>query len=116
MSIKQNPAKDPLGPVPEPPWGEVKPEGKTSDVVRFVLADRTVSFPVKELKRWELVGGDPECLQIKTEKAVITVEGKLLAAVRDALDEVRLVQLRVNGQRPSARPGPIVRRIAIESS
>ena len=115
MSIKQNPAQEPLTPVPAPPWGEVKPEGKAAEVVRFVLADRTVSFPVKELKRWSLIGGDPECLEIKAEKATIVVEGKLLAAVRDALDEGRLAQVRVNGPRPSLRPGPVIRRIAIES-
>jgi hypothetical protein len=115
MSIKQGPDKDPLGPVPEPPWGEMKPEGQTTAVVEFVLADRTVSYPVKELKSWTLVAGDPERLEIQTDKAVIVIEGKLLATVRDALNESRLVKVRINGARPSLRPGPVVRAIAVET-
>lgn len=116
MSIKQAPDKDPLGPMPEPPWGEMKPEGQTTGAVRFVLADRTVSYPVKEIKSWTLIAGDPERLEIQADKAVIIVEGKLLSMLRDALDESRLVRVRINGARPSQRPGPLVRSIAIETS
>lgn len=115
MSIKQGPDKDPLGPVPEPPWGEMKPEGQTTGAVQFILADRTVSYPVKGLKSWTLIAGDPERFEINTEKAVIVIEGKLLVTLRDALNESRLVKVRVNGARPSQRPGPVVRSIAIET-
>jgi hypothetical protein len=116
MSIKQDPSKEPLTPPAEPPWGKAEPEGKTANVVQFVLADRTVSFPVKAIKRWELVGGDPERLLITIEKELVSVEGKALGLLRDALNESRLQIVRINGARPSARPGPVVRRIAIESA
>ncbi|MEO6244529.1 MAG: hypothetical protein ABIQ12_03760 [Opitutaceae bacterium] len=114
MSIKQHPSLEALTPPPVLPWGKVEPEGKTSDVVRFVLADRTVSLPASEFKRWELVAGDPERLTITTEKDTMALEGKALAEIRDALDKSRLVEVRVNGNRPTSRPGPVVRAITIE--
>ena len=114
MSIQQQPGKKPLVTPPPPTWGETKPEGQTARVVRFVFADRVVTFPFSELKRWEHVAGEPELLTINAGKEIITVEGAELAVVRAALDLARLAELRSNYERSGARPGPRVRQITIE--
>ena len=114
MSIQQQPGKKPLGPPPPPTWGETTPVGATARVVRFVLADRVVTFPFSELKRWEHVAGEPELLAIHAGKEIITVEGAELAVVRAALDLARLGELRPNHERSVSRPGPRVRQITIE--
>jgi hypothetical protein len=114
MSIQQQPGKRPLVPPPPPTWGETTSDGQTARVVRFVLADRVVTFPFSELKRWEHVAGAPELLTIHAGKEVVTIEGAELAVVRAALDLARLVELRPNHDRSGARPGPRVRQITIE--
>ena len=114
MSIEQQPGKTPLCSPPPPTWGELSPEGQRATVVRFVVADRVVSFPTSELRRWEHVAGDPEVLTIQAGKEAIVVEGRELNVVRAALDLTSLCELRPNGERSHARPGPRVRRITIE--
>ena len=114
MSIEQQPGKKLLV-MPSPPtWGETTPEGKTAGVVRFVLADRVVTFPFSELKRWEHVAGEPELLVIRAGEKIVTVEGAELAVVRAALDLARLAEIRPNHERSAVRPGPRVRQISIE--
>ena len=114
MSIEQQPGKKAFVVPPPPTWGELEPEGRTANVVRFVLADRVVSFPVSELRRWEHVAGEPETLTISAGKESVLVEGRNLHVVRAALDLGCLGELRVNLERSNARPGPQVRRITIE--
>ncbi len=115
MSIEQQSGKKLLVPRPPPPWGEIAPEGRTAAVVRFILPDRVVAYPHGELKRWEHAAGEPEMLTINAGKEQVVVEGRDLAAIRTALDLGRLCELRptFNGKTGS-RPGPQVRRIAIE--
>ncbi len=117
MSIEIYPGGMPLArPVP-PNWGEISPEGKTATVVRFVLVNRWVSFPIDQFERWEHAVGEPELLTIKTGKEEIVIEGRELSEIRAALDMGRLCELRVNFPRPTgARPGPQVRRITIETA
>ena len=114
MSIQQQTGKKPLVPPPLPTWGETTPDGQTASVVRFVLADRVVTFPFSEFKRWEHVAGEPELLTIHAGDEVVTVEGAGLAVVRAALDLARLGELRPNYERSGVRPGPRVRQITIE--
>lgn len=114
MSIQQQPGKKPLVPPPPPTWGETTPEGQTAGVVSFVVADRVVTFPYSELKRWEHVAGEPELLTIHAGNEVVTIEGTELAVIRAALDLTRLGELRTNHERSGARPGPRVRQITIE--
>lgn len=117
MSIEIFPGSKPLAQPVSPNWGEISPNGETAKVVRFALVDRWVSFPADEFKRWEHAVGEPELLTIKTGKEEIVIEGRELGEVRAALDLGRLCELRVNFPRPTgARPGPQVRRIAIETA
>ncbi len=114
MSIEQRPGKKPFAVPPPPTWGELAPEGRIANVVRFVLVDRVVSFPMSELRRWEHVAGEPETLTINAGKEQVVVEGQELHVVRAALDLGCLDELRVNQERSNVRPGPRVRRISIE--
>lgn len=114
MSINSHPGKDPLAPPAPRTWGAVAPERQTASALRLVLADRSVSFPLGELKRWEHVAGNPETLSILAGKEVITVEGLNLAEVRQALDDSRLRELRFSGAKAGPRTGPQVRRITVE--
>ncbi len=114
MSIEQQPGKKPLASTPPPTWGEVAPEGHAAAVVRFVLIDRVICYPVAELRRWEHVAGEPETLSINAGKELIVVEGRELNAVRSALDLGRLCEVRPTPERANVRPGPRVRRITVE--
>lgn len=116
MSIEHQPGRNPLVPATPPTWGEVTPEGEQATVVRFVLVDRVVTFPFAQLKRWEHIAGDPEILSITAGKEQVVIEGAELAAISAALDLKRLGEVRVNHERSRARPGPRVRRIAIETA
>jgi len=114
MSIEPHPGSKPLVPPPPPTWGEIAPVGKTALVVRFALADRVVTFPMDQFKRWEHTAGEPELLTITTDKEQIVMEGRELAEVRAALDLGRLSEVHINYPRAGARPGPRVQRITIE--
>lgn len=115
MSIETHPGKKTIAPPAPVNWGEVIPEGQRAQVIRFVLSDRVVTYPLHELHRWEHTAGETECLTISAGKEEIVVEGHELARIRAALDLGRLVEVRVNFTRTSAgRPGPCISRIAIE--
>lgn len=114
MSIDHHPAKEPLSLPPPRPWGVVTSEKEAGGCVRFVLADRTVTFPYGELKRWEHVAGNPEILVISAGQEMVRVEGQQLAEIRGALDNSRIRELRECERRPVARTGPVVNRITIE--
>lgn len=114
MSIHQHPAREPLAPPPGPLWGEVAPENERAVAVRFVLADRVVSFPLGELRRWEHMAGNPERLVVAAGTETVTIEGHHLAAIRAALDSARLREIRATPQKPATRAAPVVRRITIE--
>ncbi len=114
MSIEQLPGQKPLVPAPPPTWGEVTPEDEKAKVVRFLLVDRVVTFPLSELKRWEHLAGEPEVISITAGKEQVVIEGAELGAICAALDLRRLSEVRANYERSKVRPGPRVRRITIE--
>lgn len=113
MSIAHHPGKDPLAPPAPRSWGLILPERQMCPTLRLVLSDRSISFPVADLRRWEHVAGDPELLTILTSREAIEIEGRLLAEVRQALDELRLKELKINGVGPQLRDGPVVQRITL---
>lgn len=117
MSIEPHPEGKPLVAAPPPSWGEIAPAGQTATVMRFVLVDRVVTYPTEQFKRWEHVVGVPEMLTLTTGNEQVVVEGRELAEIRAALDLGRLCELRVNyPPKSGTRPGPQVRRIAIEAA
>lgn len=116
MSINHHPGKDPLTPPTARSWGSIRPDGRPNPSLRLVLVDRTISYPIGELKRWEHVAGNPETLTIVAGSESVIIEGHHLIEVRQALDESRLCELRESVQRDSFRDGPQIVRIIIESA
>lgn len=115
MSIEPRSASEPLVPQPPPEWGEVAPDGQTAQVVRFVLDERVVSYPVDQFRSWVHDLGFPETLTIRAGREQVIIEGAELAPIRMALDLGRLCELRVvHSRKRSGRPGPQVRRITVE--
>jgi hypothetical protein len=104
MALKQNPELAPAVKSGGPAWGVLVEKGESAQVVRFVVGDRSVSFPVHSLKRWEFVPGTPDTLGIATGGEIVTVQGHGLAAVRDALDAGALLVLRVKSGRGATPP------------
>ncbi|MEZ5415455.1 MAG: hypothetical protein R3F03_14210 [Opitutaceae bacterium] len=95
-------------------WGDIASGKGLREAVRFVLADRVVSYPLNELRRWEHLAGNPEHLLISVGEEMVRVEGRQLIEVRLALDESRLLELRVSQSRPLVRGGTVISRITIE--
>ena len=106
MALKGHPEADPAAPLPRVrAWGVLTDDDETAQVVRFVIADRSVSFPFHAFKRWEFNPETTDTLVIRVEDEIVTVQGRGLAAVRDALDAGALLVLRVKpGRAPSAPP------------
>jgi hypothetical protein len=80
-------------------WGRLTDEGRSAVVLRAVLTDRTVSLPYHTLARWELSLGETETLIVHSGPLVVTVRGRRLGPLRDALDTARLEQVRAQGER-----------------
>ncbi|WP_438479709.1 hypothetical protein [Oleiharenicola lentus] len=114
MTLDLAPGQNSPIPEPPPPWGEIVPPGQTSLVLRIVLADRAISYPTQELRRWEHRQGNPETLTISAGREEIAVEGTELGALRAALDLGRVAELRTMYPRARIQPGPQIRRITIE--
>ena len=104
MALKGHPETEPVARQPRTrPWGVLTEDEETAQVVRFVVGDRSVSFPFHSFKRWEFNPGTTDTLAIRIEEEIVTVQGRGLAAVRDALDAGALLILRVKpGRLPSA--------------
>ena len=113
MSIKRHePASGAAAPKSEPC---VVVSGHPVPVVRFELAERTISYLTAEVKRWELLSGEQDKLLIKAGSDVVIVIGRDLAAAHDALDNVRLQVLReAPGRRAALADGPWIQAIKIE--
>lgn len=111
------PTRELIPPPPPLPWGQLVDEGKLAAVVRFVTPQQTASWPVHGLIRWLWTPGEAELLVIHASGGTITITGRKLDAVRDALDSGRLQQVQVMTERGGgAGAGPFVRGIAIASS
>ena len=87
-------------------WGRLTGEGRSAAVIRFILPDRTISFPYHALTRWEYAVGETETLLVFAGTNTITVRGRHLGPLRDGLDRARLEQVRVQGERAALRATP----------
>jgi hypothetical protein len=113
MSIEHSPNQRPTLQAAPPTWGELAGQGERALVVRFVLVDRTVTFPVSQVRRWEHTLGEPEYLLILAGTNTVVIEGRDLSPIRFALDVGRLAEVRTNREHVS-RPGPRVRQVTME--
>lgn len=100
---------------PPPPWGRLTDEGRHASVIRFVTSERTISWPCHALVRWEWTSGDNQTLQVHAAGGVVTITGKRLDVLRDALDAGRLERVQVMTERAAAAnvADPFVREITV---
>ena len=84
-------------------------------VVRFELADRSLSYLTTELRHWELAHvGSGERLYVRAGAEGIVITGQNLLPIRQALDLLRLQIVRLFVGRKAFASGPIVEAIEIE--
>ncbi len=102
MSIKRR--EPPGGTPPAKPTGCVVVSISPITSVRFELAEKTVCCPLSAVARWEWSNVGEEKLIIDLAKDRVTVTGRGLASVLDALDVGRLQVLRESP--PTRAPGP----------
>lgn len=107
MALKDHPATKPVAPPSrECAWGVLADGDEAALAVRFVLGERSVSFPMHALKRWEFSPGATDTLTIQANAERIVVQGHGLAAVRDALDAGALRVLRTKPGRGAVAAAP----------
>lgn len=105
MALKDHTETSPAAPQSRTrSWGLLTDGDETAQVVRFVVGDKSVSFPLHAFKRWEFMPGATEMIAVRTEAETITITGRGLAAVRDALDAGELLVLRVKPGRATSEP------------
>jgi len=99
MNLKPQPDK-PTVALPNPPtWGVLAQDGEPVSSMRFECAVASYSYPYHRLDRWIFHPGDPERLIVQAGKDTITICGRELVSVRDALENGRLRVLRSAGER-----------------
>jgi hypothetical protein len=83
--------------------------------VRFELVDRVFSMPAASLKSWESLSGTDEKIVIHAASGKVTVIGRGLEAVHDALDNGRLQVLRESpGASAALHDGPVILAIKLD--
>jgi hypothetical protein len=87
-------------------WGRLSSESRSAAVIRFILPDRTISFPYHTLTQWVHSVGDAETLEISAGTLLVTVRGRNLVRLRDGLDAGRLEQAKAQGDRAALRASP----------
>ena len=105
-----------LPPLPPPPrWGRVTEEGRTASVIRFETKEGTFSWAWHTLSRWQWTEGDPQRLIIHVAGGLVTVSGRRLDVLRDALDAGRLERVQLMPERAGAITDaePFIREITI---
>jgi hypothetical protein len=80
------------------PWGRINPESASFDVVRFCQGagghQRTHSYPYRVISSWHWTAGETEELRIKASADLVTVRGRGLDRIVEALDRSTLEILR----------------------
>ena len=114
MSIKRR--EPPAGSSPARPTACVVVSVNPITAVRFELAEKTVCCPLFGIARWEWSNVGEEKLIIDLAKDRVTVTGRGLASVLDALDAGRLQVLRESppARMPVQDDQPRVAEIKIE--
>ena len=72
------------------PWGKINPTSSGFDVVRFCQrergAEKTHSYPYRVISSWHWTDGDTEELRIVTGADEVTIKGRGLDRIVEALD------------------------------
>lgn len=91
---------------------ELIPEAGAGSIAAFrvELENRVISFAREDLRRWTLIHEEPQLLLIHIgHDLVVSVSGRDLRPLHDALDRDKLMTIRCSQQR--AEPGPLIKSI-----
>jgi hypothetical protein len=94
MSLKHSAEKQPAARPAAPAWGRVAKDGETARTLCLSVGERSVSYPADAIARWELSPGKPESLVIMAGHETVTLLGRKLVTIRDALNAGRLLEVK----------------------
>lgn len=115
MALK-HPANKPPALPPAPAWGVVSEGDTIPGILRLECPGQSESLPYHTLTRWTLQSGTDDLLTLYSGNLVITLRGRELAPVRDALDAGRLVSVRTTESRYlPIKTGTVVTGITVAS-
>lgn len=99
MSLKPQSDKVPMSLPISPVWGELADAGQPVTVVVFECAEAAYSYPYHTLSRWVLSQGATETLRIQAGVDEVTIHGRNLKLISEALGSARLRVLRATNDR-----------------
>ena len=114
MTLKHKKQPVPPGPISAKPdnwsgpWGRINPTSSGFDVVRFCQrpehsSEKTHSYPYRVLSSWHWTDGAPEELRIEASADQVTIKGRGLERIVEALDRGTLeVLCEVSGEVPTS--------------
>jgi hypothetical protein len=115
MSLKPQPDRPAIAAPTPTSWGILAEPGEAVSSIRFECADGAYSYPYHTLARWVLQSMPPETLVIHANNDSITIHGRQLATIRDALDAGRIRVLRLPAERyAESKLGPVVTLLSVE--
>jgi len=115
MNLKPQSIKATLPSLAAPSWGELADEGQPVSVVVFECGEAVYSYPYHTLARWVLAPGAVDLLRIQVGKDEITIHGRNLTPISQALGHARLRVLRATPERYTETTDMIiVSRISIK--
>ncbi|EIP99252.1 hypothetical protein OpiT1DRAFT_03765 [Opitutaceae bacterium TAV1] len=95
MSLKHSTDKASVACLAAPTWVRLAKDGEAARSLCFCLEKRSVSWPADALARWEFSPGNPDPLVITAGQETVTVLGRKLVTLRDALNSGRLLEVTV---------------------
>lgn len=108
MSLKPKKSQAPSEPLNQKdelhgPWGRINPGSPSFDVLRFSQREnRTHSYPYRVLSSWHWTDGPVEELRIEAGADLVTIRGRGLDRIVEALDRGVLAILReIPGEAPA---------------
>ena len=117
MSLKPHSDKVPMPSPISPIWGELVDAGQSATVVVFECAEAIYTYPYHTLSRWVLVQGAAATLRVQAGKDEVTIRGRNLNAICDALGNARLRVLRATNDRyQNQTDAVVISRITVETS
>jgi len=115
MSLKPQSDKVPILAPVAPVWGELADPGQPVTAVVFECGDTTYTYPYHTLSRWILTRGTTDILRVQTGEDEVTIHGRNLFFISQALGHARLLVLRTAQERYSESTDAVsVTRIEVE--
>lgn len=88
-------------------WGSISPTPRSVEAVQFRKMENgkeieIVAYPYRLLTRWSLKPGRPERMEIEVASETVTIAGRGLERLMEALNEGQLQCVREQGERDLA--------------